>query len=139
MAIQWEEDLLTEMQSKVEEQFKKSEEVKKKSMKNYPKINRIFTDLNSRNNSDLIKDILCKDQKLCNVVFDTEYNIVKKGIDIGLKTVAQEIYNFYKDFTVLREEIKELNDIKKYFINDDYIQVDLSLNFLLSEVEDKCA
>ena len=133
------EDLLAEMQSKVEEQFKKSEEVKKKSMKNYPKINRIFTDLNSRNNSDLIKDILCKDQKLCDVVFDTEYNIVKKGIDIGLKTVAQEIYNFYKDFTVLREEIKELNDIKKYFINDDYIQVDLSLNFLLSEVEDECA
>ena len=133
------EDILQLMQSRVEAQFKKSEEVKKKSIKNYPKISKLFDSLNVADDGDLIKDTLCEDNALCQNIFFSKYNVVIKGIDVGLKTIAQEIYNMFKDFLLLKENIKELDDIKTYLINEDFIQIDLSLNFLLFLVEDRCA
>ena len=133
------EDILNDMQKKVEEQFKKSEEVKKKSIKNYPIINKLFEDLNDEKNPDKILELLCQKQQTCLNIFDSDYNVVKKGVDVGLKSLAQEVNNFYKDFTLLKDKIKEIEDVKRYFINEDFIQIDISLNFLIAMVEDRCA
>ena len=133
------EDILNDMQKKVEEQVKKSEEVKKKSIKNYPIINKLFEDLNDEKNPDQILELLCQKEQPCLNIFDSEYNVVKKGVDVGLKSLAQEVNNFYKDFTLLKDKIKEIEDVKRYFINEDFTQIDLSLNFLIAMVEDRCA
>ena len=133
------EDLLENMQNRVEEQFKKSEEVKKKSLKNYPKINELFEILNSQNSSQQIQDVLCQGNIYCAKIFDSKYNVAKKGIDVGLKTIAQEIYNNFRDFKQLKDQLHTLEDVKRHFMTENYAQVDLSLNFLLYEVEDRCA
>ena len=133
------EDLLENMQNRVEEQFKKSEEVKKKSLKNYPKITKIFDILNSAEDTYRIKDLLCQEEQACMVIFDSKYNVVQKGIDVGLKTVSQEVYNDFCDYKLLKNDIKELSDVQKYFIKEEFYQIDLSLKFLLSRVEDRCA
>ena len=133
------EDILDGMQVDVEEQFKKSEEVKKKSIANYPNVYKIFTDLNNANDIENLKKVLCEDDFYCLNMFDSKYNIVKNGIDVSLKTVAQTIYNIYKDYLQLKNQVNSLEKVKEYFITDDYIQIDISLNFFLNLVEDRCA
>ena len=72
-------------------------------------------------------------------MFNSKYNIVKNGIDVGLKTAAQVIYNIFRDYLQLKTQIDSIEKIKTYFISEDYRQIDLSLNFLLVQVEDRCA
>ena len=112
-------EYMENMQNRVEEQFKKSEEVKKKSLKNYPKITKIFDILNSAEDTYRIKDLLCQEEQACMVIFDSKYNVVQKGIDVGLKTVSQEVYNDFCDYKLLKNDIKELSDVQKYFIKEE--------------------
>ena len=132
-------DVLDGMQTDVEAQFKKSEEVKMKSIAQYPNVYEMFSALNNADDIENLKKVLCEDDKYCLNIFDSKYNIVKKGIDVGLKTVAQVIYNVYKDYLQLKDSITEIENLGEYFITDDYKQIDMSLNFLLTLVEDRCA
>ena len=102
-------------------------------------MSKLFSILNDQNNEKQIKEILCKKDQYCIKIFDSNYNMAKKGIDVGLKTISQEIYNTFRDFDHLKNEIHSLEDIKNNFMTENFAQVDLSLNFLLSEVEDRCA
>ena len=133
------EDVLNQMQEDVEGQFKKSEEVKKKSISNYPNVYIMFSALNNADDIDNLKQVLCEDDVYCLNIFDSKFNIVKKGIDVGLKSVAQVIYNEFKDFLQLKNSNLDIEKVKNYFINDDYRQIDMSLNFLFTLVEDRCA
>ena len=133
------EDFMRTMQPRVEGQFKESEEVKKKSIKNYPRVSDLFDILNNENEPDKIREILCDDDQICIDIFNSEYNVVKKGIDIGLKSIAQQIYALFDEYTMVRPMLNSLEFIKEHFINKDYLQIDLSLNFLLYMVEQRCA
>ena len=133
------EDVLNKMQNDVESQFKKSEEVKKKSIQSYPNVYKMFYDLNNDEDEQHLKNILCEKDEYCLNIFDSKYNIVKNGIDVGLKTVAQVIYSVYKDYLELKNDINDLQKVKDSFISEDYRQIDMSLNFLLTLVEDRCA
>ena len=65
--------------------------------------------------------------------------MVKKGIDVGVKTIAQEVYSMFDDYLLVKNDLDTFDKIKARFINTDFNQIDLSLNFLLSMVEDRCA
>ena len=73
------------------------------------------------------------------IVFDSEFNLVKKGIDIGLKTIAQVIYNMFDDYLDLKNILNDTAIIKERFVTRDFVQIDVSLNFLLYMVEERCA
>ena len=133
------ESYLRTMQMRVESQFKLSEEVKKKSIKNYPKVSQLFESLNNADNPNEIRSTLCGDYLVCLFVFDSDFNVVKKGIDIGLKSIAQEIYAFFDDYLVLKNQLTNTTIIKDHFITKDFEKIDLSLNFLLYQVETECA
>ena len=133
------EDVLNQMQVKIEAQFKQSEEVKKKSIQQYPNVHKLFSILNNEEDQEKLKSELCQTDFNCLQIFDSKYNIVKNGIDVGLKTVAQVIYDIYKDFLLIKDKIDEIGKIKTYFINEYFRQIDMSLNFLFVLVEDRCA
>ena len=133
------EDFMRTMQQRVENQFKASEEVKKKSIKNYPRVSDLFDILNNENEPDKIREILCEDNQVCIEVFNSDYNIVKKGIDIGLKSIAQQIYSLFDEYNMVKNRINNIEFIKQHFITKDYLKIDLSLNFLLYMVEQRCA
>ena len=65
--------------------------------------------------------------------------MVKKGIDIGLKTIAQVIYNMFDDYLDLKNILNDTAIIKERFVTRDFVQIDVSLNFLLYMVEERCA
>ena len=133
------EDVMRGMQKRVEDQFKQSEEVKLKSIKNYPIINKLFTSLNNAENSNEIKETLCKDEEECLEIFSSDNNLIKKGVDVGLKAIAQQIYNMFDDYLSLKNDLDSYEKIQKHFLDEAFIQIDLSLNFLLTKVEDRCA
>ena len=133
------EDFMKGMQARVEAQFMKSQEVKKKSINDYPRISKIFEALNNEEDTDKIRETLCRNSSICITIFNSDYNVVKKGIDVGVKSIAQEIYNMFDDYLLVKDELGTFDKIKQRFINADYNQIDLSLNFLLSMVEDRCA
>ena len=133
------ESLMRGMQARVENQFKKSDEVKEKSIKNYPQLSKLFNALNNQEDPEGIKETLCSGDKDCLIVFDSEFNLVKKGIDIGLKTIAQVIYNMFDDYLALKNILNDTAIIKERFVTRDFVQIDVSLNFLLYMVEERCA
>ena len=132
------EDVLNQMQTKIEALFKKSEEVKKKSIAQYPNVYKVFSVLNRGDDEEAIKKELCQKDDICNQIFDSNFNIAKNGIDVGLRTVSQIIYNTYRDFIVVKDSVHEINKVKD-FMTDNYLKVDVSLNFIFILVEDRCA
>ena len=58
---------------------------------------------------------------------------------MDLKTIAQVIYNMFDDYLELKNELNDINVIKERFVSKDFIQIDVSLNFLLYMVEERCA
>jgi hypothetical protein len=114
------EDVLDQMQTKIEAQFKKSEEVKKKSIAQYPNVYKLFSVLNNEEDKEQLKNELCKTEKNCLQIFDTNYNIAKSGIDVGLKTVSQIIYNTYKDYLEIKDEIDNIEKVKSYFMTTKF-------------------
>ena len=133
------EDFMKGMRNKVENQFMKSQEVKRKSMKDYPRINKMFEALNNDKDREKIRETLCKNSTICRTIFNSDYNVVKKGLDVGVKTIAQEVYSMFDDYLLVKNDLDTFDKIKARFINTDFNQIDLSLNFLLSMVEDRCA
>ena len=134
------ETLMKGMQARVEGQFKKSDEVKQKSIKNYPQLSKLFTALNNQEDPEGIKEALCNGDNICSLDFDYDFNLCKKGIDIGLKTIAQMIYNMFDDYLELKNILNNnVNLIRERFITKDFIQMDMTLNLLLYMVEERCA
>ena len=133
------ETLMRGMQARVENQFKKSEEVKEKSIKNYPQLNKLFTDLNNQEDPEIIKEALCGDDDICYYNFDFDFNLVKKGIDIGLKAITQVIYNMFDDYLKLKSELYNIYLIQERFITNDFVRIDMTLNLILYMVEDRVA
>ena len=43
------------------------------------------------------------------------------------------------DYFVLKNQLNTYESVRSHFFSADYIKLDLSLNFLLTEVEDRCA
>ena len=133
------ESLMRGMQARVENQFKKSDEVKEKSIKNYPQLSKLFTALNNQDDPEGIKKALCGDDESCYSNFDSDFNLVKKGIDIGLKTISQVIYNMFDDYLELKSELYNINLIQERFITKEFVQIDMTLNLLLYMVEYRVA
>ena len=133
------ESLMRGMQARVENQFKKSDEVKEKSIKNYPQLSKLFTALNNQDDPEGIKKALCGDDESCYSNFDSDFNLVKKGIDIGLKTIAQVIYNMFDDYLVLKSDLHNITLIQERFITKEFVQIDMTLNLLLYMVEYRVA
>ena len=136
------DDILDNIAKEIEEQNVKKTKIKAESLIHYEKVNELVKALNRKQNDTSIsnfKEILCESNKYCRKVLNSKYNIVNNGIDIALRAMIQVITNYYNDFQKLRNEINSFDYINEHFTTFKYRQVDLSLNYLLSLVEDRSA
>ena len=60
------------------------------------------------------------------------------GIDIAIKAIVVIINNYFNDYKKLKNEITSLQNISNYFLGFKYCQVDLSLNYIVDLVQDRC-
>jgi len=110
-------------------------------MKNYASTSKLFNAFTrSQNDTSItnIQQIICEDDEKChNVLYDKTYNMLSDGIDVAINAMVQETQNIYNDYykknstNVTREQVSE------WYINDQFKQVDINLNFVLSLVQER--
>ena len=136
------ENVFDNMLEEVEEQTAKENKIKAKYLINYKKVYNLFQAFNRKLNDTAVTDfreVLCENNQYCRKVLNSNYNIVTDGIDVAIKTIIVATNNYFNDFKKLKSKIKNLEDVENYFIGFKYKQLDLSLNYLLSLVQDRIA
>ena len=134
------ESALSNLFNEVAIQTEKENKIKAKYLSKYKKAYDLFQALNRKQNDTTItifEDVLCETNQYCRKVLNSNYNLVNNGIDIALNAMIIIINNFFNDFLRLKNELISLQNISYYFINFKYTRIDLSLNYLLSLVQDR--
>jgi hypothetical protein len=109
------------------------------SIKDYEEVNKLFTILKETkdNNLDEIKQIICKQNDLCNLFLSSNNNYLHSGVDFAFKTVITEIYNIYMDYKKIenKENMDEIKSSIIYSKNSQFINIGLSLSYFFVHVE----
>ena len=70
--------------------------------------------------------------------------MITDGIDVAINAMVQHTQNIYNDYSAIKlkstqDEIDnmELSDVSKNYIDDNFRQVDVNLNFVLSLVQER--
>ena len=102
---------------------------------NYKRVKNLYEILSdsSRNLNESGIDF-CLGHKKCLEVFYSK-DLLTKDIESTVNLYAKEIENYYKDFNPKKNNIKGIDDIKKYFINDKYELLSLNINHVFIYIE----
>ena len=75
------------------------------------------------------------------VVSNTEFNMIADGIDVAINAIVQETQNIYNDY---KNNVRKSTDVvitrenvTNWYINNQFKQVDVNLNFVLSLVQQR--
>ena len=102
---------------------------------NYKRVKNLYEILSdsSRNLNESGIDF-CLGHKKCLEVFYSK-DLLTKDVESTVNLYAKEIENYYKDFNPKKNNIKGIDDIKKYFINDKYELLSLNINHVFIYIE----
>ena len=88
--------------------------------------------INSENKTaTLINEVICKNEDLCKILLNSNYNMFSVGIDFFCKSSFTHISNVLNDYSRNENNVENIEDIHKLFINNIFERTDLSLNFVL--------
>ena len=110
-------------------------------MKNYASTNVLFNAFTrSQNDTSItnIQEIICEDDQKChNVLNDNIYNMISDGIDVAINAMVQETQNLYNDYNKKNLTNVTKEQVTEWYINVQFKQVDINLNFVLSLVQER--
>ena len=110
-------------------------------MKNYASTNILFNAFTrSQNDTSItnIQEIICEDDQKChNVLNDNIYNMLSDGIDVAINAMVQETQNLYNDYNKKNLTNVTKEQVTEWYINVQFKQVDINLNFVLSLVQER--
>ena len=119
-------------------------EVRIKRLSNYPSACEMITKLNRKQNEVYsdgtnLEDTLCENSVPCHKVLEDEnLTMVTNGVDLAASSIIQEIEQLVNDYKKInKNDLTDLTNIKKYFINVRFIQISFNLNFVLSTTVDR--
>ena len=110
-------------------------------MKNYASTSILFNAFTrSQNDTSItnIQTIICEEDIKChNVLNDNTYNMLTDGIDVAINAMVQETQNIYNDYNKKNITNATKEQVTELYINDQFKQVDINLNFVLSLVQER--
>ena len=135
------ENILENMNEFYNKENNKFNEILSKSINNYPETYRIINIIkySDSNLSDIIKDNICQEEKICNLYIDSSPNIFNSGIEFGFRSNIIQINNFYIDYKKLIDNTN-INEIKQSLNINQFSQFEeimSSLNYLYVFVEQR--
>ena len=109
----------------------------------YPSINNYYwitgTNMKKPRPSSSYIDITCYEDQLCRKIINhTKYEILSEGIKMAITSMYQQIINIYEDYKNYKGNIKKIklsSYIKEKFINNQYEQIDMNLNYVIICIE----
>ena len=84
-------------------------------------------------------NITCYEDKKCREILNNKkYDILSEGLKMAVTSMYQQIINIYDDYKKEKNMIKKLKStsyIKEKFINSQYEQIDINLNYVFICIE----
>ena len=84
-------------------------------------------------------NITCYEDQFCRKIINhTKYEVLSEGLKMAVTSMYQQIINIYNDYKKEKENIKKLklsSYIKEKFINIQYEQIDINLNYVFICIE----
>jgi hypothetical protein len=109
----------------------------KNRIKNYRLTSTLYDCLfNISSDKNLSNIDFCFGYKRCNQIKNSNRFLLSNGIESTINLYAKEISNYYKDFKRIKNNIKNKNDIKNYFIDDKYKILSSNINHIIIYIEE---
>ena len=137
------ENLLEEMQINMADKIKEMDRIIDMKLDKYPSVKDYYWIIgadtnNPKPNPSYIDSTCYNDQKCKDIINDKQYNILSEGLKMAITSMNQLIINIYEDYKKHKDHIKESNTIdfvKEIFINTQYEQLDINLNYVVISIE----
>ena len=133
-----------DMLEKVQQQNILINEMKTERLSNYPSSFKTIKILNSKQNiinsdGETLENTLCKDSIPChNILQNENLTMAKNGVNLAVSSITQGIDRLVNDYKKInKNDLKDITNVKKYFINIQFYQISLNLNFVLSTTIDR--
>ena len=106
-------------------------------IKRYKRISYLYDNLLSPSLNKNISIIdFCMKHKRCNEIKNSKSYLLLNGIESTINLYAKEISNFYKDFIIIKYNIKTKGDIIKNFIDERYKVLSYNINHVIIYLEE---
>ena len=134
------ETIFDTINENMNERLKKMNYVLDFKLDKYPSVGNYYwiagTNMKKPRPSPSYINITCYEDQLCRKIINhTKYEVFSEGIKMAVTTMYQQIINIYEDYKKNKENIKESKFIKEKFINSQYEQIDINLNYVIISVE----
>ena len=139
------DNILEMMQENMADKLKKMDIIIDFKLNKYPTVKNYYwitgTDTkNPKPSPSYINETCIDDQKCREVINNKKYDIFSEGLKMAITSMYQQIINIHEDYKKNKTNIKENNVtsyIKKKFINIQYEQIDINLNYVIICVENR--
>ena len=130
------ESVFNNMKSVVSEQNLKSNEVLKNNIINYKYSQEAFNffEKSKKDMADYFIQNGCKEDKKCVEIFNSPYNIYLNGLITTLDAILLYTENSFNDYEKLSNLTNQ--EITKRLIDNDFVKIDLCLNYILNHVQE---
>ena len=92
----------------------------------------------SRPSPSYINNTCYEDQFCRKIINHTKYEVLSEGLKMAVTFMYQQIINIYNDYKKEKENIKKIklsSYIKEKFINSQFMQIDINLNYVFICIE----
>ena len=134
------ESILASINENMSEKLKKMNIVLDMKLSKYPTVQNYYwitgTNMKKPRPSESYIDMTCYNDEGCRkYINDTRYNVLSEGIKMGVTSMYQQIINIYEDYKKEKYNIKNVSNIKEKFINNQFEQIDINLNYVFICIE----
>lgn len=106
-------------------------------IKRYKKISILYDILLGQSSEKNLSTIeFCLGHSLCNQIKMSSQFLFSNGIESSINLCSKEIYNYYKIYLLLRNNITKLNDIQYLFSDKKYKILNTNLNHIFIFLEE---
>ena len=139
------ETILEAMNANMAERLKRMNIVLDFKLVKYPSVEYYYwvsgTNMKKSRPSPEYIELTChEDQKCREIINNTKYNLLSEGLKMGITSMYQQIINIYDDYKKEKFNINSATDafyIKNKFINIQYEQIDINLNYVFTCIENR--
>ena len=105
-------------------------------IKRYKRISELYDLLlSSSPGRNLSKFDFCLDHQRCKNIRNSSNYLLVNGLESTIILYGKEIYNFYKDYVHIKNNIKTKEDIIKNFLGDKYTLLSYNINHVIIYLE----
>ena len=132
--------ILGSINANMSDKLKKMNKVLDFKLNKYPAVGNYYwitgTNMKKPRPSESYIDITCYNDTGCRkYINDTRYDVLSEGLKMAVTSMYQQIINIYEDYTKEKDNINNVEFIKEKFINSQYEQIDINLNYVFICIE----